>query len=479
MRRLKPRSKAEQAAYFDRIAAERDRWKQRNPYYHRYLERLCGELIPPGSSVLEIGCATGDLLAAVQPRRGVGVDLSPEMVRIAKAKHPHLEFIVGDAEELPLDETFDAVVLSDLVGHLPDIWAAFRRLHKVCRPDTRVIITYYNYLWEPILSLGERIGLKMPQPVQNWLPLGDLENLLYLGDLEVVRKGYRLIFPFFVPLLSAVLNRFVAKLPGVKKVCLLQFLVARPRGEVPRVLPREYVCSVVVPCRNEAGNIEGVVGRVPPMGKHTEIVFVDGASTDGTRERIVAWMERTRGEKDIKLIDQGEARGKGDAVRKGFEAAAGDVLMILDADLTVAPEDLPKFYQALAEGKGEFINGSRLVYPMEGQAMRLLNLLGNKIFSVLFTWLLDQRIRDTLCGTKVLFKRDYQRLQANRVFFGEFDPFGDFDLLFGAAKLNLRIVEVPVRYRRRVYGMTKISRFLHGWLLLRMCGVAFWKFKLS
>lgn len=479
MRRLRPRSKAEQATYFDRIAAERDRWKRRNPYYHRYLERLSGELIPPGSSVLEIGCATGDLLAALRPRRGVGVDLSPEMVRIAKAKHPHLEFRVGDAEDLPLDEAFDAVVLSDLVGHLPDIWAAFRQLRKICRPDTRVIITYYNYLWEPILSLGERIGLKMPQPVQNWLPMGDLENLLYLGDLEVVKKGYRLLFPFFVPILSAVLNRFVAKLPAVKKLCLLQFLVARPRGEVPRVLPREYVCSVVVPCRNEAGNIEGVVGRVPPMGKRTEIIFVDGASTDGTRERVLAWIERTRGEKDIKLIDQGGARGKGDAVRKGFEAAAGDVLMILDADLSVVPEDLPKFYQALAEGKGEFINGSRLVYPMEGQAMRLLNLLGNKVFSVLFTWLLDQRIRDTLCGTKVLFKRDYQRIQANRAFFGEFDPFGDFDLLFGAAKLNLRVVEVPVRYRQRVYGTTKISRFLHGWLLLRMCAVAFWKFKLS
>jgi glycosyltransferase involved in cell wall biosynthesis len=236
---------------------------------------------------------------------------------------------------------------------------------------------------------------------------------------------------------------------------------------------------VIVPCRNEAGNIAPAVARIPDLGAHTEIIFVDGDSTDGTREAIEAEIDRHRGKKDIKLVLQRPATGKGDAVRLGFDAASGDVLVILDADLTVEPEDLPKFYEAIVRRRGDLVSGSRLVYPMERQAMRFLNLLGNKAFSTLFTWILEQRITDTLCGTKGLRRSDYLKIKANRAFFGDFDPFGDFDLLFGAAKLNLKIVELPVRYRQRVYGTTKISRFRHGVLLLRMSWIAIRKLKLD
>ncbi|MDP2724847.1 MAG: glycosyltransferase family 2 protein [Syntrophales bacterium] len=160
--------------------------------------------------------------------------------------------------------------------------------------------------------------------------------------------------------------------------------------------------------------------------------------------------------------------GKGDAVRLGFAHAKGDILMILDADLTVPPECLPRFYDVLHRGKGEFANGVRLVYPMEKEAMRFLNLMGNKFFSRAFSWLLGQPIKDTLCGTKTLWKSDYDRIVANRSHFGDFDPFGDFDLLFGAAKLNIKIHEVPIRYMERSYGATNIQRWRHGWLLLKM-----------
>jgi glycosyltransferase involved in cell wall biosynthesis len=227
------------------------------------------------------------------------------------------------------------------------------------------------------------------------------------------------------------------------------------------------------------------------MGSHTELIFVDGDSTDGTVEKIEELIEKHRGKKDIKLIHQvprgsDEAHtgkmlklGKGDAVRKGFDAASGDILMILDSDLTVPPSELPKFYRAMAEGRGEFINGTRLVYDMEAGAMRFLNMLANHAFSILFTWLLEQRIKDTLCGTKVLSKSDYESIRANRAYFGDFDPFGDFDLLFGAALLNLKIVEVPIRYRARTYGDIKIERWKHGLLLLRMSWIAAKKLKLA
>jgi SAM-dependent methyltransferase len=461
-------------AHYNRLAPEWDRWRQRNRYYHRHLEEYLRFIIPAGASVCELGCGQGDLLAALEPRRGLGIDLSPALVERARQRHPQLEFQVADCETLRLEEQFEYVVLSNVIGDLYDVQQAFESLRRACQPDTRVIITYYNYLWEPVLKIGERLRLKMPQPTQNWLPLQDIEGMLAVVGFETIKRGYRLLCPKFIPALSWLLNKIGAKLPGLWKLCLIEVIVARPQP-ISRV-SSSVSCTVVIPCRNEKGNIADAVRRTPEMGRHTEILFVDGNSSDGTVEAIHEQI-RLHPERDIKLLPQGEGRGKGDAVRKGFAAATGEVLMILDGDLTVSPEELPKFFYALVSGKGEFINGSRLVYQMENQAMRFLNLLGNKFFSRAFTYLLEQRFRDTLCGTKVLYKRDYAKIAANRHYFGDFDPFGDFDLLFGAAKLNLKIVEIPVRYHNRTYGETKISRFTHGWLLIKMCVVAYRKLK--
>ncbi len=468
-------NKQDKIAYFDSIAPERDEWKKRNSYYYSELEHFLRLVIPLDSSVLEIGCGTGDFIGHLKPSQGAGIDFSPQMIEMAKKKYPEYLFLVDDIEDLHLTEKFDYVVMSDLVGHLTDVWQAFRSLQKVTKSETRVVITQFNYFWEPFLRLGEKIGLKMPQYYQNWLSLEDIENLLNLNGYEVVQKGMRLLFPKKIPLFSTILNRFVAKLPIIKELCLIEYIVAKERlGSKAK----EHSCSVVIPCKDEVGNIEGCVERTPDLGTHTELIFVDGSSTDGTPEKIEEMIKKHK-KRNIKLIHQGSGKGKGDAMKKGFARATGDILFILDADLTVPPEDLPKFYLAIAEGKGEFINGTRLVYPMEKQAMRTLNLIANKIFGIIFTWLLEQRIKDTLCGTKVLFRRDYERIAQNRSFFGDFDPFGDFDILFGAAKLNLKIVEIPIRYRERTYGEIKISRFRHGWLLLKMCLVAFRKLKLN
>lgn len=488
------RSKDQKKALHNRLAPERTIWRKRNQYYYDELESLLSFLVPPDSSVVEIGCGTGELLAALRPSRGVGLDFSPEMIKRARenfpdSSYPGLRFTVDDIEELGEDETFDYVVMSDCVGELTDIWQAFRNLNRITTPRSRVVITYYNALWEPVLNLGEKIGLKMPQDYQNWLSLADIENLLLLNGFEVIKKGHQLLVPKDIPLISRFFNRYIARLPLIRSLCLSVYLVARPLQQPPAATP-EYPVTVVIPCRNEKGNIRAAVERLPEMGTHTEILFVDGNSNDGTVEEIEKVIEEYRDRKDIKLLHQippGSADGadhgrmlklgKGDAVRKGFAAARGDILMILDADLTVPPEDLPKFYSALGEGHGEFINGTRLVYPMEKEAMRFLNILGNKFFSMVFTWLLEQRIKDTLCGTKVLFKKEYEKIAANRAFFGDFDPFGDFDLLFGAVKQNLKIVEVPIRYRERTYGDIKIERFKHGLLLIKMSFIAMNKLK--
>jgi SAM-dependent methyltransferase len=476
------------AAFFDDSAADYDRPNHFQAFYRKRLARLVRHFVDPGCSVLEVGCGTGDLLAALRPSRGAGVDISPAMIERARAKYPGYQLMAADAEDLPLSETFDYVVMSNLIGYLSDVWAAFRQLRSVTHPGSRVIVTYYSFLWQPVLRAAEWVRLRRRQPEQNWLSWQDVCNLLELNGYEVVRAGTDLLLPAGVPVLGTLLNRYLARLPGLQQLCLTVWVVARERPGTLLPAAAEASCSVIIPTRNEAGNVAGLVERLPDMGSHTEIVFVDGNSSDGTVERIEEQIEQNRGIRDIKLIHQVPRdrdgapgamlpQGKGDAVRKGFDAASGDVLIILDSDLSVAPEDTPRFYQALVEGRGELINGCRLVYPLEKQSMRFLNMLANRAFALLFSWILGQRVKDTLCGTKALFARDYARIKANRSYFGDFDPYGDFDLLFGAARRSMRIVEIPVRYYPRTYGEIKIARFRHGLILLRMALLAMRKLR--
>jgi SAM-dependent methyltransferase len=461
----------------DALASKRDAWIGKNSFYYRYDRAYMRFLVRPGQRVLELGCGTGELLNALAPSWGVGVDLSERMLDVARSRYPQFEFRQGDAENgdflVSLGGPFDVIVLSDTIGYFDDCAQALENLHPLCTSTTRVIIAYYAWFWEPLLRIGEMLGLKMPSVEVNWLSTEDAIGFLHLADFEPVRREWQQILPRRVFGLGTMLNRFVGTLPFIRRLSLRNYLVARPMRQA--ALPNPSV-TVLIPCRNERGNIENAVTRLPRFCDDIEILFVEGHSQDGTLAEIHRVIE-TYPEQDIKVLIQ-DGKGKGDAVRMGFSNARGDILMILDADLTVPPEDLPKFYNAIATGKGEFINGSRLVYPMQDQAMRFLNFLANRTFSLLFTWLLNQRYTDTLCGTKVLTKRNYEILKANRSYFGDTDPFGDFDLIFGAAKMNLKVIEVPVRYMAREYGETQISRFRHGWLLLKMVVVAYRKLKI-
>jgi len=430
--------------------------------YPRLLARYFSFLIPPGARVLELGCGSGDLLAAVKPARGVGVDFSPNAIERAAQRHPGLEFHVAEAGEFTCAEQFDYIILSDLVNSLDDVQVVLTHLHRFCHSRTRLVLNFFNNVWRPVLGLAEKLGAKAPTLQQNWLSNGDMRNLLHLAGWEVIKLDARILFPADIPLLAPLLNRWLA--PLLKPLCLTVFMVARPQ---PRPDPnRHYRCTVVIPARNEAGNIEAAVQRMPEMGLGTEIIFIEGGSQDNTWEeiqRVAAKFPQSQ----IRMLKQ-QGKGKGGAVREAFAVAAGDLLFILDADLTVPPEQLPKFYDVARGGLADFVNGVRLVYPMEDEAMQFANMVGNHFFSQAFSWLLGQRIKDTLCGTKVLFRSDYEAIARNRSYFGDFDPFGDFDLLFGAAKLNLRIADLPIRYQARTYGETNIQRWRHGVLLLRM-----------
>ena len=451
-------------SHWNSIARKRDNWRGMGKWYHRRIIEIYQYLVSPNQRILEIGCGMGSLLAHLKPSHGVGIDFSEEMIARAKQRHPELEYHQIDAHDLSsLEGEFDVIIFSDTVNDLWDVQRALEQTKRLCTPHTRLILNFYNHLWQLPLTIAQNLNLAAPMLNQNWLTPEDVDNMLHLAGFESIRSTQEILWP--LPL-GGFANRYLVKLWPFHDFALSNFVIARP---TPQPTNASSV-SVVIAARNEAGNIKSIFERVPKMGSGTEIIFVEGHSRDNTYETIAD--EIPLHPSTPSLLFRQPGIGKADAIRLGFEKSSGDILMILDADLTVPPEDLPRFYDAIVSGKGEFVNGVRLVYPMEKEAMRTLNFIGNKLFSMSFSWLLGQPIKDTLCGTKVMWREDYEKIAANRSYFGDFDPFGDFDLIFGAAKLNRKIVDLPIRYRERTYGTTNISRWKHGLLLLRMVAFA-------
>ena len=450
------------------IAPQRDRWIRANSYFYDQLRGALRFIVEPGKRVLDIRCQTGHLLSAVSPAAGVGVEISDELVNVARANHPEFRFHAVAPEELDLAETFDYVLFNHIFDTV-DIQGALERARRHCTDEARLIIVNYNQTWQPVLEWASALGLRAPFVEPNWVSESDLRGLLSLAGFRLVRTHRLVLAPKNIPIVSWFCNDVLARLPGLRRLCLIEVLVARP-GPRPPPVPDVSV-SVIVPCRNERGNVAGAVERIPEMGRFTEIIFCDDKSTDGTADEVRR-MQALYPEKRIRLVD-GPGICKADNVWTGFHAAVGDVLMILDADLAVMPEELPYFFRALVSGTGEFINGSRLVYPIPMAAMKFTNRLGNKAFGLVFSFLLGQRIKDTLCGTKVLWRRDWQRLALNMGQLGWKDLWGDYELLFGAARLHLEIVELPVHYQERVYGVTKMTKvFRNGLRMLGICWFA-------
>ena len=463
------------------IAPRRETWITSKRYYYKLLARLLRFLVEPQKRVLSVRCDIGTLLTAVDPSHGKGIDISAEIVEIAQQGNPSLNFAVAFPDKKEFHEAFqpgekfDYILFND-VGDTVDVLQAFRNLKPLCERHTRVLVTTYNHLWEPLVSFAEWTGMKVPRTEQNWLSTADIRNLLHLAGFEALETHRIVLLPKYLPLVSVFLNHFCARLPFLSKLCMTQVVVARV---VPSAVSLDGLSvSVVIPCKNEKGNVEDAVRRIPPLAGRTEIIFCDDRSTDGTGEEVRR-VQSCYPQKDIRL-ERGPGVCKSRNVWTGFDAAKGDVLVILDADLTTIPEELPYFIDVIASGQAEFVNGSRLVYPVPKGAMNGPNMLGNKFFSVAFTYLLGQRVKDTLCGTKVLWRRDWERIRPMLGSWGTEDRWGDYELLFGAAKLNLKILDLPVHYQERIYGSTKMTKvFRNGLVMLRMCWHGFLRLKLG
>ncbi len=464
----------EQIAYLKLNSSSNGRLRRVNRFFRREISDLVISQIPAGSSVLDIGCGDGSMLLAANASSAVGIDMDGSILidelEEGLMNHRIIESAIEKVDFSEIDESFKFVVMSGLLEHVYDILSVFQKVREACIPETRVIVVSYSRLWQPIFRLAERLKLKAALPTQNWVPVSEIQNLSFQSGFEFVKTQRAILVPFYVPLVSRWVNKWLAPLPIIRQFTFAHLTILRPfEGQLPITS-----VSIVVAARNESGNIKDILDRIPRLATRQEIIFVEGNSMDDTWDVILDECSRRRAAGypfEIKAIQQ-SGKGKGDAVRAGFEESTGEALIILDADLSVPPEELPRFIDCLRSGAAEFVNGSRLVYGMEGGAMRFLNLLGNRFFGSLFTFLLGQPVRDTLCGTKALTKERYLEIVENRGRFGDFDPFGDFDLLFGAAALNLKIRDQPVHYKARTYGSTNISRFSHGFLLLRMSWIA-------
>jgi len=455
-------NKHEVEAFFDKLAPSYDQWKAKNDYYYNMMKSFLARMIPPGSRVLDIGCATGQILAAAQPNRGVGVDISGEMVKIASKKYPHYTFIHSSIEELQLDEKFDYIIMVDFIDQVYDVQRIFESLWRFCLPHTRIILTTVNPYWEPFLYLWERLGWKTPEVPHNFLDKGIITRLADMLDFTVSYSGFMLLMPVRIPLISYLANSVGVRIGGLNRLSFVQYMIIQPT--VKNTTSLGLGCSVIIPCYNEQDNIEEAIKRIPLMGKKTEIVVVNDGSQDQTADKVRALQKDYP---DLRLIDYKPNHGKGYAVRKGFEEATQEILMILDADFSTPPEELPRFFEPLNKGLCQFVNGTRMVYPMEKQAMRFFNLLGNKLFGYIMSFITQQKLTDTLCGTKAFYKFDLKRIK------WALDKWGDFDILFGCAKAGCKFMEVPVHYKTRISGESKMKAFRHGFHLLRACFLGF------
>src|SRR3989338_2088423 len=448
---------------FNIVAEKYEYWRNKNLYYHNEITRFYKDIIPKNKNILEVGSADGYLLNELCPNRGVGVDISAQMIDIARKKFPHLNFVNSSIENYSYVHSFDYIVLSNILEFVSDLYIFFSAMASKASPKTKMIITSINPLWEPAMKLATRLKMRIPVQMKNFVTSKDIENMLNISGWEVIESNYRMFSPVKIPLISFFLNKLIPRLPVLKNLCIIQFIIAKPKQLF--TIDHSLSCSVIIPCHNEEGNIEECIDRIPSLGSFTEVVVVDDGSNDKTATLV---KNIQSGKKRVRLISYTPNKGKGHAVKTGFESATGDILIILDADMAVLPEELSKFYMVLASSQAEFINGTRMLYDMAPGAMKFINYLGNKIFGIILSFIIGQRNTDTLCGTKAFYNSDYMNFKMRRC------PWGDFDLLFEAARMKLKTVEMPVHYFPRREGRSKMKAFKHGLMLLKMCWYGFW-----
>jgi len=447
---------------------------QQYKYYHKRIRKVFSFIIPPNKKILFFGSYDGKILASLRPKMGIGIEVERKIFKIAKKRHLKLKFLNISYDSYIPKEKFDYIILNSTLGQTTDMLRVLKNIFRACCPSTKILIYQHNYLWEGILNFAEKLSLKRKEGVQNWLSINDVKTYLEGANFQVTRIFRRTIFPLNFFGLGKVLNFIGALIPFFDFFKLDQFIIARPEPHLfPKSLPKSLTICITV--RNEKGNIEKIIKSIPKICNQQEILFVEGHSTDGTKEEILK-IKKKYSHKNVRVIGQ-PGIGQGDAIRVGFKAAKGEIIIIYEGDNTADPKDLQYFYKAMKSGKYEFIEGSRFVYPINNQTMPIINQLGNTFFAKWFSFFLGHRTTDVLCGIKSILKRDFNLIYKRWGFLGFEDPFGDFELIYGATRMGLKFGEIPTRYYSRTYGETKTRPFTHGLYLLKMAAKGYLIFR--
>ena len=416
------------------------------PFWQRKITKFLSSLIP----------------SRIKPEQQVWLDKPEKLVEfVDNIKNPDYDL-----------SSIEYVCISCTISDVYDIVDFFSTL-KLKLPDhAKVFYCNYNWKWEWAFILSGLIGFSMKKRWGNFYRDADLNCFLDMSGWENIQEIRRYLLPFKLKFISTFFDNLV-RLPILRGFALNTFFVARKKSEG---IIEDHSVTVLIPCKNEETNIEAIVKRMPLFGKSIELIFVNDKSTDRTESKILSCQKQFP-QKNIKLIE-GDGKGKGEAVREGMKTASGDICMILDADLSVIPEDLPQFYNAINSRRADFIHGTRLVYSQEYDAMRPANILGNILFSLIFSYVLEQRVTDTLCGTKVYWRRDWLIFEEMKSILKDTDVWGDYNLIFGAARFGLKVGELPVRYFQRLEGVTKMNkRIRNGLIMLRVAWHALFSVK--
>lgn len=432
------------------LAKNLDYWREKNWYYHNQLKHVFKEAIKENSRVLQIGYGLGDILAALYPKKGVSFDSDPELISLSRRRYSSIKFLTFDFNKYKVKEKFDYVIFPDSLEHLKDIQTVFENIFPAFSGNTRVIISSINPKWEQIFWILEKLHLKRPEPPRNWLKLETIKNILEVSGYKVLDCGFRTLLPIHIPLISRFINNNIRKSKLLSRVCLIQYLIAEK--EKFRV-NSNLTCSIVIPTINQPKKLKECIDLIPKIGKKTEIIVVDGSMGDKTEELIVNLSKR---HKNIKYIKDDSNQGRDGLLKKGIGASNTDIVITYDDVMSIPPSELSRFYNLLASSKADMVNGVRYIYPIKGQSLRQLNIIGNIIFSLIYSWLLRQRISDPLCSIKGFYLNSYlkNKISKNNTL---------LDLLIKAGEKQSKIREIPVHYNSEVYSAYKshtLSRVL-------------------